>query len=119
MSRVTIEIHGLELHGFHGVLEAERRDGQTFLFDVELDAEAAGAETDELAGTIDYREVVEVVREISDGRAFALLEALAATIAETLLTRFEVSRVRVRVRKPDVQLGARAEYSAVTVERTS
>ena len=111
--------HGLELHGFHGVLEEERRDGQTFLFDLELDADVAGARSDDLAGTIDYREIVACVREISDGRAFQLLEALADALAEALLARFPVSRVRVRVRKPQVQLEAPVEYTAVTVERTS
>ena len=34
---MTIELHGILLHGFHGVLEEERRQGQRFLVDVELD----------------------------------------------------------------------------------
>jgi dihydroneopterin aldolase len=34
---VKIALHGIELHGHHGVLEDERRQGQRFLFDVELD----------------------------------------------------------------------------------
>ncbi len=119
VSSVTIELYGLELHGFHGVLEEERRDGQTFLFDLELDADVAAARSDDLAETIDYREIVACVREISDGRAFELLEALAEALADALLARFPVSRVRVRVRKPQVQLEAPVEYTAVTVERTS
>lgn len=117
MSDVTIELRGLVLHGFHGATEEERRDGQTFLFDVELDASPAGAETDALADTIDYRDVVELVREVSDGRAFTLLEALAVAVADAILERFDVARVRVRVRKPDVRLEAPVEHAAVTVER--
>ncbi len=57
--------------------------------------------------------------EISDGQRFNLIEALAAAIADDLLEHFPVSRVRVRVRKPEVQLEAPAEYTAATVERTS
>ncbi len=116
---MTIEIHGLELRGFHGVLEEERREGQTFLFDLELDVDAAGAQSDDLAGTVDYREIVACVREISEARAYALLEALATALADELLARFGASRVRVRVRKPEVQLEAQVDYTAVTVERTS
>jgi dihydroneopterin aldolase len=119
VSLVTIEVRGLELHGFHGATEEERRDGQTFLFDLELDADVAAAHSDDLAQTIDYREVVACVRELSDGRAYVLLEALATAIAETLLERFAVERVRVRVRKPDVALEAPVEHTAVTVERSS
>jgi dihydroneopterin aldolase len=117
MSRVAIELAGLELHGFHGATEEERRDGQRFLFDLELTVDAHATETDDLDDTVDYRDVVAAVREVSDARAYTLLEALAAATAETLLARFPVERVRVRVRKPDVRLDAPVEHTAVTVER--
>ena len=58
------------LHGFHGVLEHERRDGQRFLVDVELDLEHEQASrTDQIEDAVDYREVVARVRAISDARA--------------------------------------------------
>ena len=117
MSHVTIELAGLELHGFHGATEEERRDGQRFLFDVELVADARAEQTDELEDTVDYRDVVACVRAVNDAHVYTLLEALGAATAETLLARFPVVRVRVRVRKPDVRLEAPIEHSAVTVER--
>ena len=56
---MTIELHGIVLHGFHGVLEHERRDGQRFLVDVELDLEHEQASrTDEIDDAVDYRQVV-------------------------------------------------------------
>ena len=113
---VTIELAGLEVFGYHGVDERERRDGHTFLFDIAYDV-SDDAASDDLSQTVDYREVVATVREVSDGRAFQLLEALAAAVAHALLSRFPVERVRVRVRKPGVQLDTPAEYSAATVER--
>ena len=61
---------------------------------------------------------VACIREISDSRRFNLIEALAAAIADALVERFDVSGVRVRVRKPEVQLDAPAAYSAATIERS-
>ncbi len=119
MSGVTIEVEGLELRGFHGALAEERKSGQTFLFDVELLAHDAGVRTDKLGDTVDYTQVVECIREISESRRFNLIEALAAAIADELLERFPVARARVRVRKPEVQLGASVEWTAATVERQS
>ena len=116
---VTVELRGLELHGHHGAEEEERRRGQRFLFDVWLDARGDAASSDRIEDAVDYREVVAAIREISDGRQFRLLEALAAAVAESLLARFDVARARVRVRKPDVRLAAPVEYSAVSVERGS
>lgn len=114
---ITVEVIGLELHGFHGVEEDERREGQRFLFDVWLEVPDGAAKSDRIEDAVDYREVVACVREVSDGRAFQLLEALSAAVADAVLARFPVERVRVRVRKPDVRLGAPVEYTAATSER--
>jgi 7,8-dihydroneopterin aldolase/epimerase/oxygenase len=112
----TIELAGIELHGFHGVLEEERTGGQTFIFDLWLDV-SDSALSDRIEDAVDYRDVVAALREVSDGQRFNLLEALADAVATELLERFPVSRVRVRVRKPEVVLGAPAEYAAVSLER--
>ena len=111
----TIELAGLEIFGYHGVNEDERRDGQRFLYDLELEVGSAGS-SDRIKDAVDYREVAACVREASESRAFHLLEALAAAVADALLERFPVARVRVRVRKPDVRLPV--EHAAATVERS-
>ena len=113
----VVEVIGLELHGRHGVSEDERREGQRFLFDLWLDVPETAAESDRIEDAVDYREVVACVREISDGRAYRLLEALSAAVADAVLARFPVEGVRVRVRKPDVRLGVPVEHTAATAER--
>src|SRR5207248_3158444 len=57
---------------------------------------------------------VAAVREVNE-RRFELLEALASTVAETLMERFAVANVKVRVRKRPA--GMPVEFSAVTAER--
>jgi dihydroneopterin aldolase len=114
----TIELEGIELFGHHGVNEEERRDGQRFVFDVALEVPDWTGSSDRIGNTVDYREVAELVREVSDAHAYYLLEALAATLVDELLERFPpVVAARVRVRKPEVQLDPPVEHSAVTVER--
>ena len=115
---MEIEIDGLELTGFHGATPAERKEGQRFLFDVWLIAHDAGVRSDQLADTSDYTSVVACIRENSDSHRFNLIEALAAAIADGIVERFDVSSVRVRVRKPEVQLDAPASYTAATIERS-
>jgi dihydroneopterin aldolase len=114
---IRVELEGLEVFGRHGVLEDEQREGQTFLYDIRLEVGDA-ALSDRIEDAVDYREVADCVREVSDSRRFDLLEALAAAVAEALLDRFAVERVRVRVRKPK-PAGVPAEFSAATVERAS
>jgi 7,8-dihydroneopterin aldolase/epimerase/oxygenase len=112
---VVVEIAGLELPGRHGALEREREREQPFVYDVELELEDPGS--DELEQTVDYREVVALIREISNHRQFHLLESLAATLADAMLARFPAERVSVRVRKPEVELGVPADYTAASVRR--
>jgi dihydroneopterin aldolase len=114
---IAVELEGLEVFGRHGVEEEERREGQMFLYDVRLEVSDA-ALSDRIEDAVDYRLVADCVREISEGRDFSLIETLAAAVADALLARFEVERVRVRVRKPH-PAGVPAAYSAATAERIS
>jgi dihydroneopterin aldolase len=117
VSEVAIEIEGLQVRGFHGALPDEKERGQRFLFDVTLVAHDAGVRTDQLADTVDYTAVAARVREICESRRFNLIEALAAAVADDLLEHFPASRVRVRVRKPEVRLEAPVDWTAATIER--
>jgi 7,8-dihydroneopterin aldolase/epimerase/oxygenase len=115
---ITVELHGLEVFGRHGLLEDERRAGRTFLYDLWLEV-SDEALSDRIGDAVDYREVADCVRGTSDGRRFNLLEPLAAAVAEALVERFPLERARVRVRKPRVVVeGLKTEYSAATVERS-
>jgi 7,8-dihydroneopterin aldolase/epimerase/oxygenase len=114
---VTVELRGLEIFGRHGVLEDERREGQTFVYDVWLELPDTVL-SDRIEDTVDYREVAACVRDVSEGRRFQLLEALAAAVADALVERFRLEQVRVRVRKPGLRVaGLPVAHSAASVER--
>jgi dihydroneopterin aldolase len=116
---MTIELAGLLVFGRHGYLEEERRLGQRFLVDLEVEVPERAASSDRIEDTVDYRRLAAVVREVFAGPERLLLERLAGTIADELLERFaDVERVRVRVRKPDVVLDPPVDHAAVVVERT-
>jgi dihydroneopterin aldolase len=101
------------------VLEQERREGQRFLVDVWLEPrDDAAATTDRIEDAVDYRDVVQLVRDVSDARAYRLLEAFAAALADSLVERLPLARARVRVRKPDVRLALPVEHAAVVAERS-
>jgi dihydroneopterin aldolase len=109
---VIVEVHGLELFGRHGVNDDERRDGQTFLFDVTLEIDEP--KEDAIDATVDYRMVRDIVRGVNETESYRLLETLAAAAADALNAELPVTRVRVSVRKPGV---AWAEWTGVTCER--
>jgi dihydroneopterin aldolase len=113
---VTVELRDLRLFGKHGVHAFEKEQGQDFVFDVDLEVGDRGV-SDRLEDAVDYRDVAQAVREVSDARSYDLLEALATTVADELVRRFGAERARVRVTKPAVRPGGLEGTAAVSVSR--
>jgi len=108
----------MRFEGRHGYYDDERATPQPFEVDVELrlDLQPAGI-ADDLERTVDYGRVHDVVRRIVESTSFRLLEALAEAISRDLLRDFAVPEVRIRIRKPHVQLGGQLDHAAVEIVR--
>ena len=113
-----IILRDIQFHGYHGVAEAERQLGQKYEIDLELmtDLSAAG-KTDDLTDTIDYAQVVQRVIEIGTQGSFQLFEALAETIAESILAQFQIEEVRITVKKLSPPIAPTLTYAGVEIHR--
>jgi dihydroneopterin aldolase len=113
-----ILLANLRFEARHGVHDWERAQTQPFEVDVELATplQAAG-DDDDLAKTVDYSAVYDVVQRIVEGESFLLLEALAEAISRALLAAFPVDEVTIRIRKPAVRLGGPLDYAGVEIRR--
>jgi dihydroneopterin aldolase len=108
MSDDRLSLLGMRFRGRHGVLPDEKLHEQPFEVDVILHADLSeAAARDDLAATVDYSGVFELVRSVIEGPSFDLIEALAGAIARSVLDATDPTRVEaieVRVRKPDAPL---------------
>jgi len=96
-----ILLRGMVFYGYHGVNPEERALGQRFVVDVELERDLSPAGlSDDLSMTVNYAAVYRAVKEVVEGEACNLIEAVAERVAAALLSRFGPEAVRVRVRKP-------------------
>lgn len=106
VSTDRILLQGVSAFGYHGVLDFEKRDGQTFVVDVEMSLDLAPAgRSDELERTVSYAEVAASVVERITGPSFDLIERLAEVIADDVLTHDLVDAVEVVVHKPQAPVG--------------
>jgi dihydroneopterin aldolase / 2-amino-4-hydroxy-6-hydroxymethyldihydropteridine diphosphokinase len=113
-----IVLKGLSAKGFHGVLDFEKREGQTFVVDVTMDVDlSAAAASDDLADTVNYAEVADDVVALIEGEPLDLIEALAARIADRVLARPRVEAVEVVVHKPQAPVGHPFDDVQVRVAR--
>ena len=68
---MDIFIQGLEVYGHHGVAHEEKVLGQRLLFDVRLTIEECrAAQTDDVADTVDYTEVLDLIVEVATTEQF-------------------------------------------------
>ena len=113
-----IVLSEMAFYAYHGVNPEEQAAGQVFVVDVSVEANLHRAgHTDEIADTLDYRDLYVRVREAVTGGRYRLLEAVAEAVAHRLLEIERVEAVTVSVRKPHVQLGGPLAYAAAEVTR--
>jgi dihydroneopterin aldolase len=113
-----IRLAGLTVRGHHGVFEFERRDGQDFIVDVELELDTRpAAASDDLADTVHYGELAESLAAVIGGEPVNLLETLAGRLAEVCLADARVAAATVTVHKPKAPIPLTFADVAVSIRR--
>ncbi len=118
IAKVIVE--QLDIHAFHGWHAHEGEFGQSFLIDLEFEADIAdAARSDDLGDAIDYGKVVAETRKLFVDRRYKLVEAAAAALADDLLRTFPAMKsVFVRVRKVNPPIPERLNAVGVELRKT-
>ena len=113
----VILLEGIQIPAALGVTAAERRMRRPVLLDVEVARSLAEAgRSDNIRHTIHYKRVFEVVEDVAANQEHKLVEALAQRIADAVLSKFDVDRVTVSVRKPKPIAGV-LDHAGVRITR--
>lgn len=114
-----ITLTGLKVHGKHGVFEHEKRDGHEFLVDITVWIDLAGAAADDdLQQTLHYGELAERAAAIVGGPSRDLVEAVAAEIADDVMTDPRAFAAEVTMHKPSAPIPLEFADVAVTIRRS-
>lgn len=113
----TIYLHGLEIETIVGIWDWERQIPQRVVIDLDMGTDIArAAASDDIADTLNYKDVSKRVQALVLERRFRLVESMAEGVARMLLDDFDIPWVRVRINKPGAIRGARDV--GVIVERS-
>jgi 7,8-dihydroneopterin aldolase/epimerase/oxygenase len=113
-----ITLTGLRVRGFHGVFDFERRDGQDFVVDVELELDlGTAAASDDVADTVHYGELADALAKVISGEPVNLIEKLADRLAGVCLRDPRVAAATVTVHKPGAPIPLEFADVAVTLRR--
>lgn len=101
----VIALRGLSARAIHGVLPEEHVAPQPFVVDLALWVDGSdAARSDDIAKTVSYAEVADVVATIVKGPAVRLIETLAHRIADAIVSMERVHGVEVTVHKPEAPI---------------
>ncbi|UQX88916.1 dihydroneopterin aldolase [Jatrophihabitans telluris] len=118
MTADIIRLAGLRVRGFHGVFDFERREGQDFVVDVELELSTSrAAATDDIVDTVHYGELAESLAAVIAGEPVNLLETLADRLMTVCLADTRVAAATVTVHKPSAPIPLAFTDVAVTIRR--
>ncbi|MGO3146105.1 MAG: dihydropteroate synthase [Leucobacter sp.] len=113
-----IRLTGLEVFAHHGVFDFERKNGQKFLVDAEVQVDLhAAARGDDLASTVHYGELADAIVYAVSNDPVDLIETVAERVAEVALSFDAVTEARVTIHKPDAPIDAEFADVSVSVVR--
>ncbi len=108
MSQDIVYLTDLKIDTIIGIFDWERRVRQVVSLDLEMATDVArAAASDSIEDALDYKAVAKTVIEFVRSSDFNLVETLAEKVAELILSRFAVSRVRLKLNKRGAIRGAR------------
>ncbi|TAM58038.1 MAG: dihydroneopterin aldolase [Rhodanobacter sp.] len=109
-------IEELRIDTVIGIYDWERRVRQTLSFDIEMAFDnTVPAASDDIALTLNYKDVSRRLIDYVSASSFGLVETLAEHCAAIIREEFAVSWVRLKLSKPGAVRGARAV--GVRIER--
>jgi dihydroneopterin aldolase/2-amino-4-hydroxy-6-hydroxymethyldihydropteridine diphosphokinase len=112
-------IRELELFGFHGVFEEEKRLGQKFIISLELDLDLKTAgRTGDLTKSVHYGELCEKVEQEFVRENYELIETAALKLADFILDEYKIiNGVKVFLKKPWAPVKKHLDTVEIMVER--
>ena len=118
--RSKIYLKNVRFHAYHGVLPQETQVGNDYVVNLDVSYDFSRAmETDDLAGTLNYAELYELVKQEMEipGK---LLEHVAGRIGDSLFAAYpSIKEIQLSVTKINPPMGADSDGAGVEVVLTN
>src|SRR3954466_13050311 len=113
---MIVALHGAEFFAYHGFYPEEQKIGSHFVVNIEVEfTPAADVKDDDLNNTVNYEWLYDMVCE-----EMKLTKKLIETVAQSIIDQTKqqypfADRVQVTLKKLNPLVGAKTQYSSVTL----
>ena len=115
MSKITLK--DMEFHAYHGCLEHEKQNGNTFLVTLSMEIDTSAAEqSDRLEDTLNYKLVYDVVKEEMD-KPSNLIEHIANRIKKSVQAKFpQIKKLKLKLSKLNPPVGGKTAKVSIELK---
>lgn len=113
--KTTVAIEGAEFFAYHGYYPEERRMGNTFVIDAEVELKTFDSSDDNILDTVNYEMLFAICQEEMD-RTQKLLETVVYNIIIRYRDLPNVASAKVKMQKIGPQLGGKVAKAVVEME---
>lgn len=118
LQEYKINIQGLRLFAYHGVLPEENKLGQEFEIDLFLTVVHPSTLKDEcLDHVLSYWDAIETVKHVFTSKTFKLLENAAQTILDSLAEYRNIKCATIHLKKLNPPIPVTIDYVSVIIEK--
>lgn len=119
MNKDVVSLEGMEFHAFHGYYDYEREQGNDFVIDVHVTTDFdQAAQSDDLAGTVNYEVIYQVVSEEMQ-ESTKLLERLAQRMIDRMFNAFSTAQtIEISIAKKNPPIEGNIKQSRISMVRS-
>ncbi len=110
--KTLIALEGIEFIAFHGFYDEERKKGNTFSVDVQVEVKSFDAIDDNINDTVNYEKVYEIVED-EMSKTKKLIETVAYAIIQRLREINNVTSVRIKLTKHNPPIKGKVQKASV------
>jgi dihydroneopterin aldolase len=115
----VIHLSGVEVFAHHGVFPEERLNGQKFVVDLDVEFDASSAAvSDDVADTINYAELAQLVHDEVAGAPANLLESVGLRVLRRVFEFPEATHAIVTIHKPEAPMPVAVSGVSITMARS-
>lgn len=114
---MQIEIKGLQIYAYHGVMPSERRIGNLFSLDITVTTDFSKAMmTDDVLDTVSYAAIVETACRVMK-QPSNLIEHVAGRLRDAIIAEYpQVTHGYIRIAKLHPPISAQLDFAAVSID---
>lgn len=117
-NNLRISLHGVKFYGFHGIMEEEKKLGNTFILNMYVDILPLVNTITKLSETIDYVSLYELVKRRME-KPTPLLETIVGELAESIFNKYSIAHtVYIELTKQHVPISNLEGNMSVSIKKS-